>query len=93
MKDKLTCPHCDETFTKDEAQWTVCLTCGMIEEPGEDTMVGHGPGPGSDTEIFGECCSFLNMYSEESALEKQAEVREKERETFIEVGRTPPWEE
>lgn len=91
MVDELTCPHCDERFTKSEACWRVCLTCGKIADPGEE-LVGHGPGPGSDSPIFGHCCSSLRVYTRDAAEEKQAEVREKERERFEEAGLPVPWE-
>lgn len=83
--DTLQCPHCHEEFTREEAAWTVCLTCGEIFPPGED-WGGHGPGPTYEETEYSRrivewpCNHALTVYSEEAALDKQAEVREDENE-------------
>lgn len=97
-EDQLTCPCCRERFVLSEAAWSVCLTCGVIEPPGDGSLADHGPGPGAfrdpdrDAAFSGECCMFLRVYSEEDALAKQDEVRTENAEKYREHGETPPWE-
>lgn len=104
---KLTCPYCDEQFTKSEAAWSVCLTCGRIAPPGE-SQAGHGPGPAAPgpvpaqehrradgrerAVVSAECCSSLRVYSPEAAVEKREEVREKYRPRYEDAGAVPRWE-
>lgn len=75
---EFSCPHCEETFVKSEAAWTVCLDCGEIFPPGED-WTKHGPGLRKGTENTKKvwpCNHGLNVYTEEDAKQKQKEIRE-----------------
>lgn len=79
---ELTCPHCEETFTKEEACWSVCLTCGVVSEPGDPPRremhpeCYWDPDAPEDSEHRRRHNSSLRVYTKKDALEKQVEVRE-----------------
>lgn len=72
--DELTCPCCAETFTLNEAAWSVCFGCARIAPPGtilegESDVHPDPRGPGTD------CFMGVRKYTERDAKAESAKIR------------------